>query len=74
MLRLPRTDFKSNLSNSTSYRMPATCTPETPLRFLVKTVVESNAHRVWVVDEEGRPIGVVSLTNIIAAIMRSDKS
>jgi len=31
---------------------------------MVAKVVETKSHRLWVVDKEGKPIGVVSLTQV----------
>jgi len=40
------------------------CTPETALGSILTILAESNVHRVWVVDEENKPISVVSITNV----------
>ena len=49
------------------------CSPETDLKEMIRLVVENEAHRIWLVDGDKRPIGVVSLTNMISAIMKVDK-
>ena len=50
-----------------------TCTPSTSLQDMVKRVVESGRCRLWVVDDDERPIGVVLLTEMIACIMSSEE-
>ena len=73
-LSKPISDFYSKLHEGTAgFKSPVTCKPDTRLLKLVKLVVETDAHRVWVVDDDEKPIGVVSLTNIISAIMRTDQ-
>ena len=47
--------------------------PDTSMLEMVKLIVETNSHRLWVVDRAKRPIGVVSLTNMIQCIVKTDK-
>ena len=56
-----------------AFKKPVCVTPDTSMREMVKLIVETNSHRLWVVDSEKRPIGVVSLTNMIGCIMKTDK-
>jgi len=49
---------------------PITCTPETPLKNIMDIVLKQHVHRVWVVDEQKKPIGVVTLTDVIHAITK----
>ena len=50
-----------------------TCKPTTGLQLMVKRAVESGTSRLWVVDDDEKPIGVVLLTEIIACIMTSEE-
>ncbi len=43
------------------------CRPETPLGEISKTLVDAHIHAVIVLDEQDRPIGVVSQTDIVMA-------
>jgi CBS-domain-containing membrane protein len=43
-------------------------TPETPVTTLARWMVDAHIHRVVVTDERDRPIGVVSSTDILAAV------
>jgi hypothetical protein len=52
--------------------LPVICSPSTPLRELVHRVVRAQAPRLWVVDDGGRPIGMVSLGMIIQVIMKKE--
>jgi len=45
-----------------------TVDPQTPLPELVRTMIDALIHRVIVVDGQRRPIGVVSSTDILAAL------
>eukprot|EP01086_Lenisia_limosa_P014081 TRINITY_DN44012_c0_g1_i1.p1 TRINITY_DN44012_c0_g1~~TRINITY_DN44012_c0_g1_i1.p1 ORF type:complete len:307 (+),score=59.17 TRINITY_DN44012_c0_g1_i1:69-989(+) len=44
---------------------PATCTLNTPFSLVIATAALCRIHRLWVVDDIMRPIGVVSLTAIL---------
>lgn len=51
---------------------PVTAPPDTPIRSLARMMVDAHVHRVIVVDEEQRPIGVVSSTDVLAALAYAD--
>lgn len=42
--------------------------PLTPLRDIARKMVEAHIHRVYVVDEQHKPIGVVLSTDVLAAL------
>jgi CBS-domain-containing membrane protein len=44
--------------------------PETPIGELARIMVDAHIHRIIVVDAPGRPIGVVSSTDVLAAVTR----
>ena len=45
---------------------------QTPLPKVARTMIDAHIHRVIVMDEERRPIGVVSSTDLLAAMACSD--
>jgi len=47
---------------------PVTAQRTTSIRVLARMMIDAHIHRVIVVDEEQRPIGVVSSTNLLAAL------
>jgi CBS domain-containing protein len=51
---------------------PVTVSPGTPVRDLARLMLDAHIHRLIVVDARGRPVGVVSSTDIIAAVARPD--
>jgi CBS domain-containing protein len=51
---------------------PVTAQPATFIRVLARMMIDAHIHRVIVVDEERRPIGVVSSTDVLAALAYSD--
>jgi CBS domain-containing protein len=53
---------------------PVTVTPETSIRTLVRMMIDTHIHRVIVVDEAQRPIGIVTSTNLLAVLARDDQS
>lgn len=48
-----------------------TCHAESPLSEVIEKAVTKHVHRVWVVDQEGLLMGVVSLTDVIRVIRQS---
>lgn len=44
---------------------PIICRPHTTFETVVLKLASTRVHRIWNVDEAGRPIGVVSLTDVI---------
>ena len=49
-----------------------TAKPETPVGELARQMLDAHIHRIVVVDENTRPIGIVSSTDILAAVARFD--
>lgn len=49
-----------------------TASPETPIGTLARTMLDAHIHRVIVVDSQERPIGIVSSTDILAAVAAED--
>jgi predicted transcriptional regulator len=47
---------------------PVTVTPETLIDALAQRMIDAQVHRLIVVDEECRPIGIVSSTDIMAVV------
>lgn len=47
---------------------PVTATEATPIAELARMMLDAHIHRVIVVDDGGRPIGLVSSTDLLAAI------
>lgn len=40
------------------------CAPNTTLGSVIATLANSNVHRVWVVDDQQKPVSVISITNV----------
>jgi CBS domain-containing protein len=53
---------------------PVTAGPSTPLPGLARQMLASAVHRVVVVDTDGRPIGIVSATDILRAVANTDSA
>ena len=47
---------------------PVTVAPSTPITDLTRKMIDAHIHRVIVVDEQDHPIGVVSSTDVLAAV------
>lgn len=50
---------------------PVTVPPTASVTELARLMIDAHIHRVIVVDAEGRPVGVVSSTDIIAAVAQA---
>lgn len=51
---------------------PVTMGTEVHIADLARTMVDAHIHRVIIVDRKQRPIGIVSSTDILAALTRAD--
>jgi hypothetical protein len=48
--------------------------PQTPIGELARLMLDAHIHRIMVRDENNRPIGIVSSTDILAAVARAAAS
>jgi CBS domain-containing protein len=53
---------------------PVTVRPGTPVKEVARLMLDAHIHRVIVVDARGRPIGVVSSTDLIAAVAGTESA
>ncbi|HWG42709.1 MAG TPA: CBS domain-containing protein [Gemmataceae bacterium] len=49
---------------------PVTAPPETTIGRLAQMMVDAHIHRLIIIDEQRRPLGIVSTTDIVAAVAR----
>jgi CBS-domain-containing membrane protein len=61
-------DLPVNLVRRYMTANPVTVVPEMPIGELVQKMVDAHIHRVIVVDQEGKPLGIISSTDILAAV------
>ncbi len=54
-------------------RDPASCGPQTPLRDIAKLMVDHDCGEIPIVDEAGKPIGVVTDRDIVCRIIAEGK-
>ncbi len=64
---LPAEDVASHMTTD-----PVTVAPETPIQHLARAMVDAHIHRVIVTDAARRPIGVVSSTDVLVAVARTE--
>jgi CBS domain-containing protein len=50
-----------------------TANPETPIGILAQRMLDAHIHRIIVTESEGRPVGIVSSTDVLAAVARSEQ-
>lgn len=51
---------------------PVFVSPRTPIGELARNMLDARIHRVIVVEEERRPVGIVSCTDILAAVAHAE--
>ena len=51
---------------------PVAVAPDTPLRDLARMMIDAHIHRIIIVDEDKRPVGLVSSTDIMGAVVYAD--
>jgi CBS domain-containing protein len=61
-------DLPVNLVRRHMTANPVTVKPEMPIGELVQKMVDAHIHRVIVVDEENKPLGIITSTDILAAV------
>jgi CBS-domain-containing membrane protein len=67
MVKLPNDEVRQFMTSD-----PVTVKPETPIRTLARMIIDAHIHRVIVVDNERRPIGIVSSTDLLAALAQDN--
>ena len=55
-------------------RDPVTVEPNTTIGVLAGMMIDAHIHRVIVVDLRGRPVGIVSATDVLAAVAQADRA
>lgn len=50
---------------------PVTASPETTIARLAQMMVDAHVHRLIIVDAQRRPLGIVSTTDVVAAVARA---
>jgi len=53
---------------------PVTVIQATPVQKLAQMMLDAHIHRLIVVDRQHRPIGIVSSTDVLAAVARADNA
>lgn len=66
--------FPANAVATLMSKDPVTVPPATLIRDLARMMIDGHIHRVIVVDERHRPIGLVSSTDIMAALARTENT
>lgn len=64
-LRQPVNQFVHNTGQKTL----VCCSPEEKLDMAINKLVENKVHRLWVTDEQNKPVGILSLTDVIRAVI-----
>ncbi|KAI8874275.1 CBS-domain-containing protein [Ramicandelaber brevisporus] len=65
-LNMPVLEFLSRVT--ATQKAPVVCTPGSTLRQVIEVMHVNNIHRVWVVDDEKKPTGVITLTDVLRLV------
>eukprot|EP01116_Phalansterium_solitarium_P008204 TRINITY_DN216_c0_g1_i2.p1 TRINITY_DN216_c0_g1~~TRINITY_DN216_c0_g1_i2.p1 ORF type:complete len:495 (-),score=130.28 TRINITY_DN216_c0_g1_i2:129-1532(-) len=69
-MRLPVLDFLLSIHRQ-PHTMPVICTINDHLPQIMASALAAKVHRVWVVNASGMPIGVITLTDMIASVLEN---
>jgi CBS domain-containing protein len=74
LLREPVEVFLARVEESDPTRPKnlVTCFPDATLFEVMELVLRSHVHRVWVVDQQHRPVGLITLTDILSKFASFD--
>ena len=75
LLREPVEVYLERLRESDPTSRPrnlVTCTPDATLIEVMELVLRSRVHRVWVTDQQQRPLGLITLTDILSKFASFD--
>lgn len=53
---------------------PVMAAPETPLRELARMMIDAHIHRIVVANKRSEPLGIVSMTDLVAILARDQES
>ena len=56
--------------NSPQSLQPICVTPQTSIREAAEKMIQRRVHRIWLVDQGNRPVGVVTMTDILKEIFK----
>jgi len=65
LVKLPVLEFLKQISGDGKVPGVVCCTLEETLKDAISKMIQQRLHQVWIVDDSGKSIGVVSLTQII---------
>ena len=69
---LDQPEHATTLVGDVMNRNPVTTPLRTPIGELARMMVDAHIHRIFIVDADGKPVGVVTSTDILAALARSE--
>lgn len=78
VLHLPVREYIVNIrkivgKTGRAYPAVITCSENTPIRIIIGKLSESHRHRVFMVDDKGYPIGVVSVSDILSLLVEEQE-
>jgi CBS domain-containing protein len=69
---LDKPEHSETLVGSVMNRNPVTASPKTTVGKLAQMMLDAHIHRVVIVDPDDKPVGIVSSTDILAALAHAD--
>jgi CBS domain-containing membrane protein len=71
---LDQPEHADTLVSEVMTRNPVTAARRTPIGELSRLMLDAHIHRILIVEPDGTPVGIVSSTDILAAVARGDAS
>jgi CBS domain-containing membrane protein len=69
---LDKPEHAATLVGDVMTRNPVTTSRRTTIGALARMMLDAHIHRILVVDHDGKPVGIVSSTDILAALARGE--
>jgi 5'-AMP-activated protein kinase regulatory gamma subunit len=67
-LTLPVREFLDKVQRKAP-ASPVRCSPDEKLDTVIDRLIQSRVHRLWITDENQKPVGVVALTDVIRTLL-----
>jgi CBS-domain-containing membrane protein len=73
-LLLPINDFLQRISTASGTKLsfPLTCRRDTKIEDAINMLGTYRVHRLWIVDDQGKPEGVIALTDVMRLLLPND--
>jgi len=64
--------LKTFVSRTGMAKPPVTCTPSTTICMVLIMLISCKIHRIWIIDEYSKPIGLITLTDLMPWLLMAN--